>query len=134
MPRRSPFARISITIPADVLKLADQLASQLDRSRSWVMGEGIRRWGSEAAAVAPAPGVREPVKTPYEARRPGLGDQRLAQLRSDLALTPEQRVHAAEESTQLDQLLRPPCRGLRLTFFDRFEDYLDWKKYEGIIR
>jgi len=134
MPKKPPIARISITIPADLLKAADRLAAQLDRSRSWVMGEGVRRWGSEAPVIASAPSVREPVIASYEVRRPGLGEQRLAQLRSDLALSLEQRVREAEESNHLDQLLRPPCRGLRLTFFDRFEDYLDWKKYEGITR
>jgi predicted transcriptional regulator len=134
MPKKSPLARISITIPADLLKEADRLAAALDRSRSWVLGEGVRRWGSQSESVVPPSVIRESTAAPYDARRAGLGDQRLAQLQSDLALTPEQRVLAAEESIRVDRLLRPPCRGQRLTFFDRFEDYLEWKKHEGIVR
>jgi len=134
MPKKPPIARISITIPADVLKLADQLASQMDRSRSWVVGEAVRRFGAATPPAGTAAVVREIAAAPYVARRPGLGDQRLVQLRSDMALSVDERVKAAEESNRLDRELRPVCRGARLTFFDRFEDYLDWKRYEEIAR
>jgi len=132
--KKSSLARISITIPANLLKAADRLARQLGRSRSWVLGEAVRRWGVEAAGPPGGSVVREPTPAPYAGHTPGLGEQRLIQLRSDMAMSVDERVFAAEEANRLDRELRPPCRGLRLTFFDRFEDYLDWKKYEGIVR
>jgi hypothetical protein len=135
MPKKPPIARISITIPADVLKLADQLASRLDRSRSWVLGEAVRRWSSTATPAIESRGtVRELATAPYPAHRPGLGESRLAQLRSDMEMSAEARVLAAEEVGQVDRMMRPSIPGQRLTFFDRFEDYLAWKKYEGITR
>jgi hypothetical protein len=124
MPKKPPIARISITIPADVLKLADELASRLDRSRSWVIAEAVRCWRpAPHGGSVPAPEW----KTPHRSNRHD-------QLHSDMALSIEARVDAAEDGNRLDRELRPPCRGVRLTLFDRYEDYIDWKKYEGIIR
>ena len=134
MPKKTSLARISITIPADLLKVADRLARQLDRSRSWVLGEAVRRMAAAPPAPAPPAAVRETAPAPYLVTRPGLGEHRLQQLRSDMAMSVDDRVYAAEEANRLDWALRPPCPGIRVTFFDRYEDYLDWKKYEGIIR
>lgn len=124
MPKKPTLARTSITIPADLLEAADRLAGQLDRSRSWVMGEAIRRWNAEAdSGVVPAP-----------ARVPLPESSRHEQLHSDMRMTLDARVQAAEEANLLDRELRPPCRGVRLTLFDRYEDYIAWKRHEGIIR
>jgi predicted transcriptional regulator len=132
MPKKSPIARISITIPADTLEMADELAARLDRPRSWVIGEAVRRWAPRPSAVEPPATVREPAAAPYVAHRPGLGESRLAQLRADMAMSVDARVLAAEEVTQVDRLTRPSAPRHQLTCFDRFEDYLAWKKYEGI--
>ena len=95
------FKRISITLPKDVLEAADKRARALDRSRSWVIVEAIR------ACVAGAPlQVREAAATSYAATSPGLGPLRLAQLESDLRLTPERRVRAAEETARLGERVR----------------------------
>jgi len=124
MSKRPTLARISITISADLLKLADQLASRLDRSRSWVLGEAVRRWTAEAdSEVVSAPAWVSPPES-----------SRHEQLHSDMRMPLDARVRAAEEANLLDRELRPPCRGVRLTLFDRYEDYLDWKRYEGVIR
>jgi hypothetical protein len=56
-----------------------------------------------------------------------LGASRLDQLRRDLALTPEERVRAAEETLRLTQLQHGP-RPQQVLAFDRYEDYLDWKR------
>ena len=40
----TPYARISITLPAEDLAAADRLAAQQDRSRSWIVAEAIRRY------------------------------------------------------------------------------------------
>ena len=57
---------------------------------------------------------------------PGLSPSRLAQLQSDLLLTPEERVRAAEETLKLDRL-REAGIPRRVIGFDRYEDYLDYK-------
>ena len=59
--------------------------------------------------------------------KPGLGASRLAQLKRDLALTPEARVREAEETLQLTEQRDRP-RGHRLLAFDRYEDFLDWQR------
>ena len=70
--------------------------------------------------------MREVVGHPYES---GLGESRLAQLEADFALTPEQRVLEAERTAQLsNEVRRSVGRGEWIRSFDRYEDYLDWKR------
>jgi hypothetical protein len=40
---KPPLERVTITIPQPLLQAADELASRLDRSRSWVLAEAVRR-------------------------------------------------------------------------------------------
>ena len=120
--------RISITLPKDVLDAADKRARALDRSRSWLIVEAIRAY----VAGAPAQ-VREASATPYAVTAPGLGPLRLAQLEADLRLTPERRVRAAEETARLGERVRGGGvrgRSNRVLSFDRYEDYVDWKRKE----
>ena len=120
----SKLTRVTITLPADLLVSADQRARRLDRSRSWVAAEALRSYLA-------APAVRKPKTHPY-GRSPGLGEYRLGQLEADLALTPEQRVREAERTAREAEVTRgtPPGRGVRS--FDRYEEYLEWKRREGI--
>ena len=126
-----PYARISVTLPKALLAAADRRAKQLDRSRSWLIADAL------GASLAAAPGgggpprVREALPSSY-ATTPGLGEQRLAQLRSDLALTPEQRVLEAEQTARAVPPVEAPWTGVLI--FDRFEDYLAWKRREAIGR
>ena len=119
------LARISITLPRELLTAADRRAKQLERSRSWVVAEALRRFMAGPGAV------REPSAAPYEPS-PGLGAYRLAQLEADLALTPEQRVREAERTARVGELTRGKRPGHRVLTFDRYEDYLDWKRREGL--
>ena len=75
------YARIAITLPAPDLAAADRLAAELDRSRSWIIAESVRRYVSEANTIASA--IR-------------VGPSRAEQLRRDLALTATERVLDAE--------------------------------------
>ena len=122
--------RISITLPKDVLAAADKRARALDRSRSWLIVEAIRAY----VAAAPAR-VRETAATPYPATSHGLGPLRLAQLESDLQLTPERRVRAAEETARLGERVRDARwagkRPHRVLSFDRYEDYVEWQRREA---
>jgi hypothetical protein len=130
MRKRKPFARIAITLPHEVLAAADRLARQLDRSRSWVIAEAVRRYAA-APEAASGDRVREPRIVPYAAA-PGLGELRLAQLRADLRLTPEERVKAAEEEARIRPGAARRGPAARLLFFDHYEDYLEWKRRDAI--
>ena len=116
MDKRAPYARIAITLPPEDLEAADRLASEWDRSRSWVVAEAVRR------LVASQPTGQAPeVST--------LGESRLRQLRRDLMLTPEQRVLVADETLRNSASHDASPAGAR--FFDRYEDFLDWKTRRG---
>ena len=59
-----PLSRITVTVPENVVQAADELARALDRSRSWVVAEAIRRFvsgGSQSASSGRYAGsVQEP--------------------------------------------------------------------------
>jgi hypothetical protein len=118
----SKLTRVTITLPRDVLAAADARAKRLDRSRSWVVAEVLRRSLNQSL-------VSEPV-VPYEASR-RLDAYRRTQLESDLALSPKQRVLEAERTAREARLLRGLTPGAAsVHFFDRYEDYLAWKLHE----
>ena len=108
----APLARISMTIPADVLRRADRIAKREGRSRSWVLSDAVRRLPEPASATPPR-----------------LDESRRTQLAADLALTATERVLAAERTAR-----EVPTRRYASLFvtFDRFEDYLEWKRREAI--
>lgn len=125
------YARISITLPHDLLAAADRRSRELDRARSWLVAEALRCY-LEAARAAPEPQTREPSAPPYGVASQGLGPYRLEQLKADLALTPEQRVLAAARSAEVARLRRTSPARTQVIQFDRYEDYLDWKRREDI--
>lgn len=122
MPKAAHFARIAITLPEKDLAAADRLARRHDRSRSWTVAEAIRRYAAADDAAAAAP-----------PKAPGLGASRRAQLIRDLSLTPEARVRAAEETLRVTEL-RSKSRTHQLAAFDRYEDFLDWKRSRDLLR
>ncbi len=128
------LARISVTLPPDLVMAADRRAHELDRSRSWVVAEALRRFLEAGAARTDEQSrrhfVRETTRDPYGVS--GLGDYRLAQLEADLALSPEQRIRAAEETARLSEARDRGWRGDRLLMFDRYEDYLAWERWADL--
>ena len=136
MPKVKPkyYARIAITLPEKDLAAADRLAKQLDRSRSWVIAEAVRRFAAQYASSVPAGSaplrVAEPASAYAVASEVELDPYRLAQLERDMKLTPEQRVLAAEETLHQVGPRRP--RRHQVLAFDRYEDFLDWKKFSAI--
>ena len=145
-----PLTRITITIPEELVRAADVRAAAADRSRSWIIVEALRRGLQELDVVgsaadprsgAPVPhayaappqptlAVAEPATVAYER---GLGSSRTAQLISDLALSPEERVRAAEETAQFAERIEgPPTK--RLMIFNRYEDYLAWNRVKVALR
>ena len=95
-----------------MLRRADRIAKHQGRSRSWVLTDAVRR-----------------LAEPPAARVPRLDDSRRTLLAADLALTPTERVEAAERTAREATVRR--CASLFVTF-DRFEDYFEWKRRETI--
>ena len=123
MPKPPRIARISITIPSDLLKAADRLARELDRSRSWVLGEGVRQM-TQDTTIAAAP---EPVVDPYAGHEDELETARLHRLEAVLAMTPEARLARAEEMTRVARIGRRARNRVQVIAFDSYEDYERWK-------
>ena len=111
MPPDRSYARISLTIPPDVLRRADRIAKAEGRSRSWVLTDAVRR-----------------LEEPTPARLPRLDESRREMLKADLALSPTERVLAAERTAR-----EVPVRrfGALFVTFDRIEDYFEWKRHES---
>lgn len=128
----TPLARISMTIPPDALRRADRLAKRAGRSRSWVLAEAVRRLELPDAGAADSSGVRaagEALGAAGAEGPPRLDSSRRAQLRADLALSPAERVLAAERTAR-----EVPRRRFAALYvgFERFEDYLEWKRLESL--
>ncbi len=125
MPRKRPYARISISLPWEVLAAADSRAKELDRPRSWVIAEAIRSYRSAPPSPAAAPaGAAE------------VGAARRQHLLADLRLAPEERLRRAAALLRL-----APGSGTRrraqIIGFDSYEDFAAWKKarrLEGLNR
>ena len=134
-----PYARIAITLPADDLASADRLAAREDRSRSWIIAEAVRQYVASDATrrsgnldLVSAP----PISNTRD-HTPGLGESRQAQLIRDLLLTPEERVHAAEETLRLNEhhasARAGPSRARSIVFFDDYGAFLDWKRRQHLL-
>jgi len=123
MPRRPAVARTSITLPPGELSAADRLAAALDRSRSWVFAEAIRRWAGgvpsqEAAPPTPLP----PVATPPRPALPRPQDPAAA-----LRLTPLARLQRSQELTAGFRRSHPRSGRIQIIAFGSEGDFLEWK-------
>ena len=129
-------SRITITIPGELVKAADERAKAVGRSRSWVLVEALRRYLQ--APVAPG-AVRGPATHPYVARQaPGttvpvdaaaeVAASRRRRLRAELALPVIERLRRAEEIARLGGVATLPRAGAQIVAFDTYEDYYGWKR------
>src|SRR5712691_6094776 len=110
----SRLARISITLPRALVAAADGRARALDRSRSWVVAEALRRY------VAAPVKVREPGAASYGAAE--VAGARRRHLAADLRLSPAERLRRAEELARLARRARPRARREQVIGFDSYED------------
>ena len=128
--RKPRFARVTVTLPRDLLAAADRLAGRLDRSRSWVLAESLRKHleagGSYARPAAAPSAVREPGAPTYAAQE--VAEARRYHLKSDLQLSPSERLRRAEELVRLARLVHPHSPRRQIIAFDSYEDYYEWKK------
>ena len=122
-----PLERISITIPKDVLEAADRRAGELDRSRSWVVVDALRRYlGSVGAGRSEGQPVREVAPILYVAGE--VAEARLRHLRAELALSPSERLRRAEELGSLARQAQSRGRRQQAIGFESYEDFYEWKK------
>ena len=133
MPARKkgrPFARIAITLPPEVLVAADRLARRLDRSRSWVVAEAVRRLAAAESHAVTA--------TAWAAASPAghlaatVAEGRLNQLRADLDRTPADRLRRAEELVQLGRTVHPRRPRTQIIAFDSADEFAEWKRSSRI--
>lgn len=121
--------RISVTIPRHILEAADSRARDLDRSRSWVVAEALRRFlglqRSDGGGALSHSRVREQTSSPPGHETSSLGEYRLRQLDADLSMTADERVAAAENTALVTRLRSARWERDRVLTFDRYEDYLD---------
>ena len=128
-------SRITITIPAELIEAADARAKDLDRSRSWVLVEALRRYlGGPGRGLA----VHEAAAHPYEAGSTGVAgpvdaaaevaESRRLRLRAELALDPLERLQRAEELARLGQATIGCLASAQVLGFDSYDDYYEWKR------
>jgi len=115
-----PYARIAITLPAELLATLDGRAVQLDRSRSRVIVEAIR------AYLGAPPIVHEPTTPAYTGG--DVARARRDQLERDLARTPAERLRSAEAAARLARHARPRAPRQQIIGFDSYEDFYEWKR------
>lgn len=135
MPKQKHYSRIAITLPERDLHAADRLAGELDRSRSWVIAEAVRRFAADHEASFGQPSatsrrVAEPSAAYNQAEivATGLGPYRTAQLQKDFEMTTDARVLAAQETLEVTKLLHKRPGSERVIAFDRYDEFLDWKR------
>lgn len=103
-------AKITISLPPEDLATADRLALKLDRSRSWIRAEALRRFAGEQDR-----GARE-VLDPI----------RRIQLDRDRSLTAEARIHEAEEVAVVQGITAGPVNEPRI--FRGYDAFAAWRR------
>lgn len=130
-------SRITITIPEELVQAADAKARSLDRSRSWVLVEALRRYlqagprsgGVCEAAVAYTPSApqRPRADAPVDIAAE-VAASRTRRLQAELALAPLERLERADELGRLGRTSRPTGASAQVVGFDQYDDYYEWKK------
>jgi hypothetical protein len=123
MPRRPTVARTSITLPPGDLSLADRLAARLDRSRSWVFAEAIRRWGSSGETQDRA----APTQLPEPQVETGPDLPLAVDPAAGLRLSPTARLQRAQELTAQFRRDHPRAERIQIVAFGSLQDFRDWK-------
>jgi hypothetical protein len=120
-----PHARISITLPGNLVKAADRRASELQRSRSWLLAEALRQFLGAPNGATHAARVSEPGAT-YATRE--VAAARSRHLAADLKLPPGERLQRAEDLGRLARQARQRAPRRQIIAFDTYEDFYRWKR------
>ncbi len=135
------LARISVTVPGSLVAAADRRARELERSRSWVVAEALRRHlqsdydvdrtaSADQSAEPRRRAVREAAPHPYAEAE--VAEARRRHLAAELALSPAARLHRAEELGRLALQSQGRGRRQQIIGFDSYEDYYQWKRARRI--
>lgn len=126
MSTKKSLARISCTIPEDVLAAADRVAAREQRSRSWVISEAVRRYaGGVDSSAAGASEVRESARVVYAAE--AIAEGRTQRLRHNLELSPKERLARAEELIAFARAVHPHRSLTQVIGFETLSDFMAWK-------
>lgn len=121
MRRAAPLSRTSITLPQPQLAAADQIAAQLDRSRSWVFAEAIRRWANRLPTLDPVTGPQETEVAPSAAQPPRIAPA------TALKLSPTARLRMAQDLVGALRREHPRPTRLQIIAFESQQDFHSWK-------
>lgn len=126
--------RISITIPESVVNQADERARALDRSRSWLVVEALRRYLAQPLTKGRDQTlVKEAAVNPYVVSVPvdvasEIAAARVRHLRAELRLTPEERLGRAEELGRLGRRAQQEAPRLQVIGFSSYDDFYEWRR------
>lgn len=123
------YARVSVTIPEDLLMAVDRRAREVDRPRSWVVADALRAYLGHASGTVAGqrpPRVPEASSVPYGAVE--VAAARLRHLEAELRLTPAERLRRGEELGRLALERQHRGRRHQIIGFDSYEDFYEWKK------
>ena len=123
---------MTVTIPADLVRTADDRARALERSRSWVVADALRRGLAAGPGEPDAAAGRRKTAGDADDWAARLGPSRVGQLDADLRLSPEVRVREAERTARVTELRARRRAGARVLSFDRYEDYLEWQRQDDL--
>ena len=124
-----PLERITITIPKEVLETADRRARELDRSRSWVVAEAVRRYGEPRGQESTTKHRSVPRESPPTAYATSeVADARRRHLRAEAGLPPGERLRRAEELGRLARQAQGRGRREQVIGFESYDDFYEWKK------
>ncbi len=113
-------------MPSELRRSVDRLARELDRSRSWVVAEAVRRLARQPAPeAAGAAAMPEPSRSPAGLEH---AETELGRLRVDLSLSADERLRKADSLLRLHRILHPPARRQQIVAFDSHEDFHRWKR------
>lgn len=113
------LTRITITLPADLVRAADKAAKAQDRSRSWVVADALKQ-----RLVARAFRVSEVTVAPYAAEFEAARVQHLA---ADLKLSPTERLQRLEGMGELTPGTRRRGPRQQVIAFDSYDEFYAWK-------
>jgi hypothetical protein len=118
------LTRITVTLPAELVRAADTAAEAQDRSRSWIVADALRRGlATPGAPVREIPAVAHTATPHAEA----FAAAQLQHLADDLALTPVERLTRLGEMAALTQHARRRSSRDQVLAFDAYDEFYAWK-------
>src|SRR5437660_671865 len=119
-----PLNRITVTIPAALVRGAGARARRERRSRSWIVAEALRHYLAEAPAEASPASPRAPTADEFTAESRRVAASHLT---AALVLTPADRLARAEELGQLARERQGRSHREQVIAFETYDDYYRWK-------